>query len=189
MVLSCVLWTRENEGLEMPSAHHALQFWHQGGIFLPSSPTWLSLTGVPLVGLTVLAISTSRVAHGPFVSVIVFVTVKACTSRCPIGPGLVTQHFPALLWNPPIALTAEMLPSHPLQHQPLTHPRFSSRNTQQCKMSSGGSGLAFVSPPIHYFTSPLSQVHNLYQQWNELHEKVRGMAGTSGPHTVRATVS
>lgn len=56
-------------------------------------------------------------------------------------------------------------------------------------MSSPGSGLAFGSPPIHYFTSPVSQVHNLYQQWNESHEKVQGMAGTSGPHTVHATVS
>lgn len=42
----------------------------------------------------------------------------------------------------------------PLKHLPRAHPQFPNRNTQECKMSSGGSGLAFVSPPIHYFTSP-----------------------------------
>lgn len=63
------------------------------------------------------------------------------------------------------------------------------RSTQEHKTSSGGSGVAFLPPPIHYFASPISQVHYPYQQWNELHEKVQGVAGTSGPHTARVKPS
>lgn len=48
------------------------------------------------------------------------------------------------------------------------------QNTQEHKMSSGGSGIAFLSPPIHCLTCPISQVHNPYQPRNESHENSAG---------------
>lgn len=57
---------------------------------------------------------------------------------------------------------------------PLAHPRLSNRIRKEHKMSSGGSGIAFLSPPMHCLASPISQVHNLYQPRNELHENSAG---------------
>lgn len=96
---------------------------------------------------------------------------------------------PLPLWGGGHPPAEERVLAIPLKHLPLAYPQFSNKNTQERKMSSWWSELAFVSPPVHNFTSPVSHVRNLYQQRNESHEKVQGMAGTSGPHTVHATVS
>lgn len=116
------------------------------------------------------------------------------SSFCCPGKDSAQRRDGELFWEESTAFTQENPPLRwsisTSRHTTAPHPSPVLKwKTQEHKTSSGGSGLAFLSFPTHYFASPISQVHNLYQQWNKSHEKVQGVAGTSGPHTAHATVS